>query len=120
MQRAIALEPPHVSAYGLIVEEGTPLARMVSANLVRPAPVEAEAELYELTMDLLDRVGYEHYEVSSYARPGYRCKHNLAYWSRAPYLGLALPPIRSGPAGRRGECMVVDGGISGIWIGTSA
>jgi oxygen-independent coproporphyrinogen-3 oxidase len=88
LSSALALRPDHVSAYSLIVEDETPLARMVSAKLVSPNPVEAEASLYERTMDVMERSGFEHYEVSSYARPGFRCLHNSAYWSHADYLGF--------------------------------
>jgi oxygen-independent coproporphyrinogen-3 oxidase len=88
LSRALALSPDHVSAYSLIVEDGTPLARMVSARLVSPNPVEAEAELYEHTMEVMRRAGYRQYEVSSYARPGFRSRHNSAYWSGAQYLGF--------------------------------
>jgi oxygen-independent coproporphyrinogen-3 oxidase len=88
LSEALALRPDHVSAYSLIVEDDTPLARMVSAKLVSPNPVEAEATLYEHTMDVMERSGFEHYEVSSYARPGFRSLHNSAYWSHAGYLGF--------------------------------
>jgi oxygen-independent coproporphyrinogen-3 oxidase len=88
LSKALALRPDHVSAYSLIVEDDTPLARMVSAKLVSPNPVEAEASLYERTMELMEEAGFEHYEVSSYARPGFRSLHNSAYWSHADYLGF--------------------------------
>jgi oxygen-independent coproporphyrinogen-3 oxidase len=88
LARAIALGPDHVSAYSLIVEDGTPLARMVAAKLVSPNPVEAEAALYEHTMSVMERSGFEHYEVSNYARAGFRSRHNSAYWSHAEYLGF--------------------------------
>jgi oxygen-independent coproporphyrinogen-3 oxidase len=88
LSRAIALGPDHVSAYSLIVEDNTPLARMVAAKIVSPNPVEAEAMLYEHTMSVMERSGFEHYEVSNYARPGFRSLHNTAYWSHAEYLGF--------------------------------
>ena len=88
LARAIALGPDHLSAYSLIVEDNTPLARMVAANIVSPNPVESEALLYEHTMSVMERSGFEHYEVSNYARPGCRSLHNTAYWSHAEYLGF--------------------------------
>jgi oxygen-independent coproporphyrinogen-3 oxidase len=88
LSKALALRPDHVSAYSLIVEDNTPLARMVSAKLVSPNPVDTEASLYERTMEVMERSGFEHYEVSSYARPGFRSIHNSAYWSHADYLGF--------------------------------
>jgi oxygen-independent coproporphyrinogen-3 oxidase len=88
LRTALALQPVHLSAYSLIVEEGTPLAHMVRAGTVKPNSPETEAALYELTMACLEKEGYEHYEVSNYARPGHRCRHNLAYWSHKNYLGF--------------------------------
>jgi oxygen-independent coproporphyrinogen III oxidase len=102
LSRALALRPDHVSAYSLIVEDDTPLARMVSAKLVSPNPVDAEAALYDHTMQRLADAGFEHYEVSSYARPGRRSLHNSAYWSHAGYLGFgpsAHSFWRTGPGG---------------------
>jgi len=85
---AVSLAPDHISAYSLIVEDQTPLARMVQSGLVTPNPPDTEAELYERTMDYLGARGFEHYEVSNYARPGFRCRHNMAYWSHEKYLGF--------------------------------
>jgi len=85
---AESLSLDHISAYGLIVEDQTPLARMVKSGLVTPNPVETEAELYEFTMGFLGARGFEHYEVSNYAKPGFRCRHNMAYWSHENYLGF--------------------------------
>ena len=88
LRQAVDLRPQHISAYSLIVEQGTPLARMVRAQQVSPLPVETDAELYEFTMEYLASEGYRQYEVSNYAREGYECRHNVAYWSHAPYLGF--------------------------------
>lgn len=88
LDEALALGTEHLSAYNLIVEESTPLARMVRSGGVAPNPSAFDAELYALTMDLLADAGYEQYEVSNYARPGRRCRHNLAYWTHEPYLGF--------------------------------
>ena len=88
LRAALEYSPEHISAYSLIVEEGTPLARMVGAGLVTPSPMEIEAAMFEAAMEILTGAGYEHYEVSNYARPGRRCRHNLAYWSHGNYLGF--------------------------------
>ncbi len=88
LESAIALEPQHISAYSLIVEDNTPLARMVRANLVSPNPLEAEADLYAYTMERMRRAGFEQYEVSNYALPGFRSQHNYNYWCHANYLGF--------------------------------
>ncbi len=88
LEQGLALEPQHISAYSLIVEDNTPLARMVRARQVSPNPVEAEAALFEQTMRVLEENGFDHYEVSNYAKPGFRSRHNYSYWSHANYLGF--------------------------------
>jgi oxygen-independent coproporphyrinogen-3 oxidase len=88
LDRAIALAPNHLSVYGLTVEPRTPLGRWTARGAVEEAPEERYAEEFLLAHERLTAAGYEHYEVSSYARPGHRAIHNAAYWSGAPYLGL--------------------------------
>jgi oxygen-independent coproporphyrinogen-3 oxidase len=88
LRRAIALQPKHISAYALIVEDQTPLATMVKNKLVTPMPDEEDAELYEMTIDTLRSNGYEQYEVSNFAKPGFYSRHNFNYWNHANYLGL--------------------------------
>jgi len=88
LKRAIALNPDHLSAYGLIVEDNTPLARMVRTKQVSPNPLDAEADLFEFTMATMQEHRYEHYEVSNYARDGRRSRHNLNYWHHGNYLGF--------------------------------
>ncbi len=88
LRRAIALQPKHISAYALIVEDQTPLATMVKNKLVTPMPDEEDAELYELTIDTLRSNGYEQYEVSNFAKPGFLSRHNFNYWNHANYIGL--------------------------------
>jgi oxygen-independent coproporphyrinogen-3 oxidase len=101
LSRALGLHPSHVSAYGLIVEPNTPLFRLVSSGQVTPALPEAEAELFEYTMETMAEAGYEHYEVSNYGRPGMRSRHNYAYWSHEDYLGFG-PSAHSFWNGERG------------------
>lgn len=100
LEEGIALQPQHISAYSLIVEQGTPLARLVRSKQVSPLPVEAEAEMYELTMATLRDAGYEHYEVSNYALPGFRSRHNSNYWNHSNYLGFG-PSAHSFWSGKR-------------------
>ncbi|MGA1359892.1 MAG: radical SAM family heme chaperone HemW [Gemmatimonadaceae bacterium] len=88
IDRALALEPTHLSVYGLTVEPRTPLGRWTARGTVEEAPEERYAAEFLLAHDRLSDAGFEHYEVSSYARPGHRAVHNAAYWSGAPYLGL--------------------------------
>ncbi len=88
LETAANLAPQHLAAYSLIVEENTPLARLMKTGAARPTPTEIEARMYERTMELLDGRGYEHYEVSNYALPNFHCRHNRAYWTHQNYLGL--------------------------------
>jgi oxygen-independent coproporphyrinogen-3 oxidase len=87
---ALALEPEHISTYGLTVEEGTPYqAWQARAPEAFPGN-DAEAELYEIGIETLSAAGFEHYEISNFARPGRRCAHNANYWANGEYLGLGV------------------------------
>ncbi|MBA3644898.1 MAG: radical SAM family heme chaperone HemW [Gemmatimonadaceae bacterium] len=88
LTRAIALDPPHISVYGLAVEPATPLSRWVSAKSVKPLDEDPYAEEFLTADKMLSGAGYSHYEVSNYAREGMRSQHNSSYWSGAEYLGL--------------------------------
>ena len=88
LQAAIALSPTHLSCYGLIVEEGTPLCRDINAGKLSLPAEEAEREMYELARQTLSAHGLDQYEISNFARQGYACRHNLGCWTRVPYLGF--------------------------------
>ncbi|MGH7568074.1 MAG: radical SAM family heme chaperone HemW [Gemmatimonadales bacterium] len=88
LERALALLPPHLSLYGLTVEPRTPLARWVSRGATAPPSDERYAEEYLVAHERLGRAGYRFYEVSNAARDDRRSRHNAAYWSGDPYLGL--------------------------------
>ncbi len=88
LDTAMALRPTHISCYSLIVEENTPLHRMVAAKQVSPLAPERDAELYEYTIGFLASHGYEQYEVSNFSKPGFRSKHNGRYWDHGNYLGF--------------------------------
>ena len=81
-----ALSPEHISAYGLILEEGTPLF-CEKDNLPFPTTDE-ECDMYDLACQTLREAGYEHYEISNYARAGKRSRHNMLYWNLADYIGV--------------------------------
>lgn len=81
---ALSLNAEHISAYCLMIEEGTALHRMG----IEPCDEETERAMYELLIDKLTAAGYEHYEISNFARPGYRSRHNSSYWHDIPYIGL--------------------------------
>ena len=82
----LAWKPEHISAYSLIVEEGTPFYDM---DLDLPSE-DTEREMYDLTQSILKEQGYSRYEISNYALPGFHSKHNEVYWLRGEYLGLGL------------------------------
>ena len=93
LQTIISLQPEHISAYSLIVEEGTPFAKLYGegCELEHLLPTEEdERRMYERTEELLREAGYHRYEISNYAKEGYECQHNLGYWERKEYLGLGL------------------------------
>ena len=99
LQKVTALRPEHISAYSLIIEEGTPFyERFAEDERIREEgghprllPEEdVERQMYELTETFLQTKGYERYEISNYAKPGYECRHNCGYWIRKDYLGLGL------------------------------
>jgi oxygen-independent coproporphyrinogen-3 oxidase len=100
LETARALGVPHLSCYALTVEEGTPLAGSVARGELRMPDEETDAALFELTMDTLAAWGFEHYEVSNYALPGFACLHNLSYWRGEQYLGFG-PAAFSSWDGRR-------------------
>lgn len=86
LHRAAELKPEHISAYSLIVEEGTPFASM---NLDLPDE-DTERMMYSRTREILAGYGYGRYEISNYALQGRECRHNIGYWIRTPYIGLGL------------------------------
>jgi oxygen-independent coproporphyrinogen-3 oxidase len=88
LEQAIALGPEHLSIYALTVADGTPLARDVAGGRTPAPDQDLQAELYERTAERLEPAGYEQYEISNWARPGRRCRHNLTYWHNDLWLGL--------------------------------
>ncbi len=88
VEQAIALTPQHISAYGLTYEEGTRLWRQRKLGEVVEVPEEQCLEMYRILVDDLQAAGYEHYEISNFALPGYHSRHNSSYWNDTPYLGL--------------------------------
>jgi oxygen-independent coproporphyrinogen-3 oxidase len=94
LQRALALAPDHVSTYGLTYEKGTRLWKQRQRGQLVPLAEEAERELYHLTMDTLEGAGFEQYEISNFARPGCRSRHNQVYWANEAYFGAGLGAAR--------------------------
>lgn len=88
LEIASSLEAPHISTYGLTIEDGTPLKNRVERGVVVPATEEDMTDQFRFTMGYLRDRGYEHYEISSFAKQGHRAVHNHRYWSHANYLGF--------------------------------
>ena len=86
LRQVAELKPEHISAYSLIIEEGTPFAE---CELDLPDE-DTEYQMYEDTAGILAEYGYQQYEISNYAKDGYACRHNIGYWKRTEYLGLGL------------------------------
>ena len=98
LRKVLALKPEHISAYSLIVEEGTLFYEWFESDNEKEKRVtnkklpdeNTDRQMYELTKKLLEEQGYYRYEISNYALKGYECKHNIGYWKRKEYLGLGL------------------------------
>lgn len=89
LSKVIDYEPEHISAYSLSIEEGTPFAN--DPSILESLPPEMiERRMYEITKKLLSVNGYERYEISNYAKPGYECRHNMVYWTGGEYVGFGL------------------------------
>ena len=88
IERALELDPEHISAYQLSIEEGSALAKLVADGRYVEASDEQCRHQYDVLCQTLRQAGYHHYEISNFARPGFEAVHNSAYWSRVPYIGL--------------------------------
>ena len=90
LKAAVEISPTHLSSYDLIVEQGTAFGRYFEAG-TQPLPADdTAAGMYRLAREILTGAGYEHYEISNYARSGYQCRHNRVYWENRPYYGLGM------------------------------
>lgn len=91
LKEAVSLGPEHISAYSLIIEEGTPFASLLDAGELPDLPSEEEdRQMYHFTKQFLASKGYRRYEISNYAIAGYECRHNCGYWTGHEYLGMGL------------------------------
>ncbi len=88
VKTAIALQIPHLSCYALTVEPKTALAEMIKQKAVADVDTEKQARHFELLMQWMGEAGYEHYEISNFAKPGFRSRHNSSYWQGKSYVGL--------------------------------
>ena len=90
VEKVLECNVKHISAYSLIVEEGTPLYDRLDTDYPELPDEDTERQMYYYTEDSLASAGYVHYEISNYARPGYECRHNVSYWERTDYLGFGV------------------------------
>lgn len=90
LEKALELKPEHISAYSLMIEEGTPFYETYSGHQELLPDEETDRAMYALTKHMLKQAGYERYEISNYSRKGRECLHNIVYWQRGNYLGLGL------------------------------
>ena len=92
LKRITGLVPPpeHISAYSLIIEEGTPFFEAYEADILNLPEEDMERSMYELTRQILQECGYKRYEISNYAQKGRECRHNIGYWERKNYLGFGI------------------------------
>ncbi len=101
LQKICALGVQHISAYSLILEDGTPLKTMVEDGALTLPDPDAVADMQDAGILYLESQGYRRYEVSNFARDGYACRHNLVYWHNEPYLGIGVAAHSSLPEGKR-------------------
>lgn len=93
LHRVALLKPEHISAYSLIVEEGTPFYEKYGEGKPGENELPSEEEeraMYKRTKEILGQYGYERYEISNYAKPGFECRHNIGYWERKEYIGVGV------------------------------
>lgn len=118
---ALALEAVHLSAYCLMIEEGTPLYQQVhkgDGSRCVLCDEELERQMYETLIDRLTAAGYEHYEISNFARPGFRSRHNSSYWTGIPYIGLGAAAHTYDGKGRQWNVADIRQYMEGIESGT--
>jgi oxygen-independent coproporphyrinogen-3 oxidase len=88
VEKAVELEIPHLSCYALTVETKTPLEKLIKKKVLANVDADKQARHFELLMVMMKEAGYEHYEISNFAKSGFRSKHNSSYWQGKPYIGL--------------------------------
>ena len=90
LERILGLDPEHISCYSLQIEEGTPFGDMAEAGELTEVPDEEDRRTYHEICRVLREAGYEHYEISNFAKPGFRSRHNSLYWDMSDYIGVGL------------------------------
>jgi oxygen-independent coproporphyrinogen-3 oxidase len=113
LRQAIALNVQHISAYHLIYEENTPLFTLLEQKKITPIDEELSVQLFEILIDTLTAAGFEHYEISNFAKSGYRSRHNSAYWTGAHYLGIGASAHSYNGISRQWNKKTLD---AGYWV----
>ena len=90
LDAALSLRPEHISAYGLIPEEGTPLYCDLEKHLYDLPDPDTERQMYDEAINKLKKAGLFQYEISNFAQLGFECKHNIGYWTQIPYIGIGV------------------------------
>jgi oxygen-independent coproporphyrinogen-3 oxidase len=90
LARALEMEPNHISAYALTIEERTPFGKAVARGNMSEPDQDDLAAKYEVATTMLEAAGFHHYEISNWARPGFESRHNLLYWTQGEYVGLGI------------------------------
>lgn len=119
IREAMSLNVEHISAYSLMYEEGTSLFRLLERGDICEISEETSLAMYESLIALLTAHGYEHYEISNFARPGFRSQHNSNYWRQVPYLGLGASAHSYNLSSRQWNIADVKGYV-GCLLSTSA
>jgi oxygen-independent coproporphyrinogen-3 oxidase len=119
IEEALRLDVEHLSAYCLSIEENTPLWKLTMENPELRTDEELQRQMFEVLIDQLTAAGYEHYEISNFARPDFRSRHNSSYWNQTPYIGLgAAAHGYNGTDCRRWNVDDIKAYIEGIENGT--
>lgn len=119
LRKVLELGPEHISAYSLIIEEGTPFYEIYGDHPELLPSEEEERQMYYDTREILRAHGYERYEISNYARKGYACRHNLGYWDRTEYKGFGLGSASLLENMRTSNQTELSAYLNGEWNGTS-
>lgn len=90
LKKVVNLNPTHISTYSLIIEEDTPFYEMYKNKEINQTSDEIDRNMYYKAIEILNKNGYNHYEISNFSKPGYECKHNIVYWKRKNYIGFGL------------------------------
>ncbi|MHB1457285.1 MAG: radical SAM family heme chaperone HemW [Armatimonadota bacterium] len=119
LHRAVDLASEHISLYSLTIEEGTPFHRMMEQGDLHLPGDDIETDMYEAAIRKLTECGYEQYEISSFAKPGFRCRHNITYWWNEPYFGFGAGASSYLRGVRASNTVMVDDYISRVRYGES-